>query len=113
MSKSYYYELEMYIDFKVITNMDIKVISGFQRSDGYTYSESIEQGKEISFSIYNTTWIMAIPKPGQNYTRFKFEVYIERNVAIWSENYIVRTSITAGVMCGGVMLFILGFLAYV
>lgn len=103
----------MYIDFKVITNMDIKIISGYEKSDSYTYLDEVEQGKEINYPIYNKTWILAIPRQGQNYTRFKFEVYIERNTPIWQENYTIRTSITVSVMCGGVMIFVLSFLAYV
>ena len=93
--------------------MKVIIISGYNKETTHTIDHEVEQGSEIDFPIFNKTWIIAVPKEGHNYTRLKFDVFIERNLPIWHENYRVRTSITIGVIIGGVAFFIISFIAYV
>jgi hypothetical protein len=93
--------------------MHVIVISGYHKDNAHTAKEGVEQGEELDFPIFNKTWVIATPMEGHNYTRLKFEVFIERNVPIFHENYKIRNSITIGVIVGGVLFFIIGFISYV
>ena len=113
LDKHDYFLTELYIDFKIVTNMNVHVLSGYDKEHAHTAVEVVEQGQELDFPIFNKTWIIATPKEGHNYTRLKFEVFIERNVPIWHEKYSIRNTITIVIIIGGVLMFIFGFLAYV
>ena len=62
--KADYYDLELYIDFKVITNIEVIILSGYNKETAHTIDVEIEQGFEVDFPIFNKTWIIAVPKEG-------------------------------------------------
>jgi hypothetical protein len=62
MHKSEYYNVEIQITFDNITNMDIYVISGYNRIKAYTVASKFPQNTTVYVPIYNNTWILAVPK---------------------------------------------------
>lgn len=91
--------------------MDITVISGYKRSTAYTVALGVTTGTIITVPIYNTTWIIAVPKANQVNTRIKFKTYVFREVPIEKEDMAVRKIITGTITAGGLGIFLLTMLA--
>eukprot|EP00347_Sterkiella_histriomuscorum_P005817 403355158 len=115
ISKAQYYQVEIQIQFQNITNMDVYVLSGYKKSTAYTVDYLVLQNETISVPIYNTTWVVAVPKTNSTANRIKFKSYIFREVPTESEDMNVRRIITITVIVAGLAIFLFtmgGILVY-
>ena len=82
ISKFQYFKVELQIAFENVTNMDVMVISGYKRSTAYTVGLNVTTGTIISVPIYNTTWVIAVPRNNLTNNRIKFKTYVFREVSV-------------------------------
>ncbi|CDW72500.1 UNKNOWN [Stylonychia lemnae] len=107
MNKGDYYNVEIQIIFDNVTNMDVYVLSGYNREKAYTVAAKFVSNTTIYAPIYNKTWVLAVPKVNQTNTRVKFRSTILREVFFETENFEVRRIITGTITAGGLGIFLI------
>lgn len=73
------------------------------------------QGETLIVPIYNTTWVIAVPKTNSTANRIKFDSYVFREVPIEKEDIKVRQIITTTIIVAGLGIFLFtmgGLFAY-
>lgn len=70
--------------------MDVYVLSGYRKSTAYTVDYLVTQGEILTVPIYNTTWVVAVPKTNSTANRIKFNSYIYREIPTETEDMKVR-----------------------
>lgn len=106
ISKAYYYQVEIMVQFINITNLDVKLLSGYTEETMFTVSTAATQGSIFNIPIYNKTWIVATPKNNQTTNRLKFHSYILREQSVFVEDISVRKIITTAIIVAGLVIFL-------
>ena len=106
--KKYLRIQDLKLRFNEFENVNIYITSYF-RSDKESntfYPPSIEKGKDITFEMYNQTFIYVIPKNRNEDIKvsFGFDIYLV-SVYLYGNNYNLITKLISGI--GGLILILL------